>query len=48
MYGGTGLGLPIAKQFIELQGGTISVKSKVNEGSVFTFIFAYAPNYRYV
>ena len=41
MYGGTGLGLPIAKQFIELQGGTISVKSKVNEGSVFTFILSF-------
>ncbi len=37
-YGGTGLGLTIAKQIIEQQGGTISVSSKVNEGS--TFIFA--------
>ena len=36
-YGGTGLGLTISKQFIELQGGIISVKSKINEGSTFTF-----------
>jgi len=36
-YGGTGLGLTISKQFIELQGGIISVKSKPNEGSSFTF-----------
>lgn len=37
-YGGTGLGLTIAKQIIEQQGGTISVSSKVNEGSTFSFI----------
>ncbi|MCW3071275.1 MAG: multi-sensor signal transduction histidine kinase [Bacteroidetes bacterium] len=36
-YGGTGLGLTIAKQLIEQQGGTISVSSKVNEGSTFSF-----------
>ena len=36
-YGGTGLGLTIAKQIIEQQNGTISVSSKVNEGSVFSF-----------
>ncbi|CAN5427260.1 hypothetical protein BH10BAC1_BH10BAC1_09180 [soil metagenome] len=37
-YGGTGLGLTIAKQIIEQQGGSISVSSKVNEGSTFSFI----------
>jgi signal transduction histidine kinase/DNA-binding response OmpR family regulator len=40
-YGGTGLGLSIAKQLIELQGGTIAVKSKVGEGSEFTFSLRY-------
>lgn len=40
-YGGTGLGLTIAKQLIEQQGGTISVSSKVNEGSTFTFTLSF-------
>jgi PAS domain S-box-containing protein len=37
LYGGTGLGLAIVKQLIEPQGGNIIVKSKVNEGSIFSF-----------
>lgn len=41
-YGGTGLGLTIAKQIIEQQGGTISVSSKVNEGSNFSFILDFS------
>ena len=36
-YGGTGLGLAIVKQLIESQGGTISLKSKIDEGSTFSF-----------
>lgn len=36
-YGGTGLGLSISKQLVEQQGGTVSVVSKVNIGSTFSF-----------
>ncbi|MDZ7650121.1 MAG: ATP-binding protein [Cytophagales bacterium] len=40
-YGGTGLGLTIVKQLVELQGGSINVVSKENEGSTFTFTLPY-------
>jgi len=38
LYGGTGLGLSIVKQLIEPQGGSIRVKSIIDEGSTFSFI----------
>ncbi len=40
-YGGSGLGLSIAKQLVELQGGSISVKSQLRSGSVFSFQIPY-------
>ncbi|MFN8165318.1 MAG: response regulator [Bacteroidia bacterium] len=36
-FGGTGLGLTIVKRIIELQGGSIGVKSKVGQGTTFSF-----------
>ena len=40
-YGGSGLGLTIVKQLVELQKGRITVTSKENEGSSFTVLVPY-------
>src|SRR3989339_365633 len=41
LYGGTGLGLAIVKKLVEMQDGSISVKSKIDEGSTFSFILSF-------
>ena len=41
LYGGTGLGLSIVKQLVVPQGGTINVKSKIDEGSTFSFVMPF-------
>ncbi len=42
-YGGTGLGLTIAKQLIEQQKGEIKVRSREGHGTTFTFTFNFKP-----
>ncbi|MBE2280510.1 MAG: hybrid sensor histidine kinase/response regulator [Ignavibacteriaceae bacterium] len=34
---GTGFGLQICKEFVKLNGGTLTIESKIGKGSVFTF-----------
>jgi len=40
---GTGLGLPISKNFVEMMGGSIDVRSEYGEGSVFTVSIPLTP-----
>ena len=37
--GGTGIGLTIAKRYIEALGGDIKVESRQGEGTIFTLTF---------
>ena len=41
-YGGTGLGLSIVKQIVDKLGGTIAVKSKLQQGTQFTMTLEYS------
>jgi signal transduction histidine kinase/CheY-like chemotaxis protein len=40
-YSGTGLGLPIVKQLVDMQGGTITVKSNLASGTCFRIMMPF-------
>jgi PAS domain S-box-containing protein len=42
-YGGSGLGLSIAKAYVEIMGGELKVHSEVQKGSTFYFSIPYKP-----
>ncbi|MFP4024174.1 MAG: ATP-binding protein [Thiohalospira sp.] len=43
LFRGTGIGLPISKEYVELLGGKIWVLSEANKGSSFYFTIPYKP-----
>jgi signal transduction histidine kinase/DNA-binding response OmpR family regulator len=43
-YAGTGLGLPIVKQLVDMQGGSIVAKSSHGQGTSFSFVIPYELN----
>jgi hypothetical protein len=44
-YEGTGIGLSLTRELVQLHGGTISVRSKEGEGSTFTVTIPFGTNH---
>ncbi len=45
-YEGTGLGLVLVKQIVEMHGGTVNLTSELGQGSCFTICLPWQPNER--